>query len=92
MKFFSTQTPSESAAWFREAAKHFRNVPHYAAAFELAADIREWAVSRPTTHADAMESLTKIILAFVERLAAPTVTDEEFFDSFAGITGETVSE
>jgi len=26
---------------YREAAKHFRDVPHYAAAFELAADVTE---------------------------------------------------
>jgi hypothetical protein len=85
---------------YREAAKHFRDVPHYAAAFELAADIIEWGLSDPpeARGLKALErrvnaDLLQAIRAFVDKLAAqPSVTDEEFFDSFAGIAGETVSE
>lgn len=60
-----------SAADYRDAAKQFRDVPHYAAAFELAADLieRGLTVSRGNDRSE-VNPLVWAVKAFVDKLAA----------------------
>ena len=56
---------------YRDAAKQFRDVPHYAAAFELAADVIEWGltVARGNDRSE-VNPLLHIVNRFVDRLAS----------------------